>query len=118
MVKAEGVTLEGLTIAFLVSKEGIEQVELTTPWEAVLRANAMPRLISPQKGTVQAFRHLDKADTFTVDETAGDADANVHVRSRDIPSLEDARERIRVAPTVDHTRSAIVLSRLVHRNFD
>ena len=48
----------------------------------------------------------------------GDADAIVHVRSRDIPSLEDALERIRVAPTVDHTRSAIVLSRLVHRSYD
>jgi DNA-binding Lrp family transcriptional regulator len=48
----------------------------------------------------------------------GDADAIVHVRSRDIPSLEDALERIRVAPTVDHTRSAIVLSRLVHRSSD
>lgn len=48
----------------------------------------------------------------------GDADAIVHVRSRDIPSLEDALERIRVAPSVDHTRSAIVLSRLVHRRYD
>ena len=69
-------TLEGQTIAFLVSKEGIEQVELTTPWEAVRRAGGKPRLISVQKGTVQAFRHLDKADTFTVDETAADADAS------------------------------------------
>jgi DNA-binding Lrp family transcriptional regulator len=48
----------------------------------------------------------------------GDADAIVHVRSRDIPSLEDALERIRVAPSVDHTRSAIVLSRLVHRSYE
>lgn len=49
---------------------------------------------------------------------SGDADAIVHVRSRDIPGLEDALERIRVAPTVDHTRSAIVMSRLVHRHYD
>lgn len=48
----------------------------------------------------------------------GEADAIVHVRSRDIPSLEDALERIRVAPSVDHTRSAIVLSRLVHRSYE
>jgi DNA-binding Lrp family transcriptional regulator len=48
----------------------------------------------------------------------GDADAIVHVRSRDIPGLEDALERIRIAPTVDHTRSAIVLSRLVQRSYD
>ncbi|WP_375400889.1 Lrp/AsnC family transcriptional regulator [uncultured Amnibacterium sp.] len=43
----------------------------------------------------------------------GSADAIVHMRSRDIPSLELALERVRVAPNVDHTRSAIVLSRLV-----
>jgi DNA-binding Lrp family transcriptional regulator len=48
----------------------------------------------------------------------GSADAIVHMRSRDIPSLEDALERVRVAPNVDHTRSAIVLSRLIHRSND
>lgn len=48
----------------------------------------------------------------------GSADAIVHLRSRDIPSLEDALERLRIAPNVDHTRSAIVLSRLVQRNTD
>ena len=46
----------------------------------------------------------------------GSADAIVHMRSRDIPSLELALERVRVAPNVDHTRSAIVLSRLIHRS--
>ena len=48
----------------------------------------------------------------------GSADAIVHMRSRDIASLEVALERLRLAPNVDHTRSAIVLSRLVHRNHD
>ena len=48
----------------------------------------------------------------------GSADAVVLLRSRDIPSLEDALEKVRVAPSVDHTRSAIVLSRLIHRNYD
>lgn len=48
----------------------------------------------------------------------GSADAIVRLRSRDIPSLEDALERVRIAPSVDHTRSAIVLSRLVHRTTD
>jgi DNA-binding Lrp family transcriptional regulator len=45
----------------------------------------------------------------------GSADAIVHIRSRDIPSLEDALERVRIAPNVDHTRSAIVLSNLIRR---
>ncbi len=48
----------------------------------------------------------------------GSADAMVHIRSRNIPSLEDALERVRIAPSVDHTRSAIVLSHLIHRNHD
>ena len=48
----------------------------------------------------------------------GSADAIVHIRSRDIPSLEDALERVRIAPSVDHTRSAIVLSHLIHRSYD
>lgn len=45
----------------------------------------------------------------------GSADAIVHMRSRDIASLELALERVRVAPNVEHTRSAIVLSKLIHR---
>ncbi|CAD5990086.1 Lrp/AsnC family transcriptional regulator [Agreia sp. PsM10] len=45
----------------------------------------------------------------------GSADAIVHMRSRDIPSLELALEKVRIAPNVDHTRSAIVLSNLIRR---
>ena len=57
----------------------------------------------------------DVVDAGTV---TGSADAIVHMRSRDIPSLDIALERVRVAPNVDHTRSAIVLSRLIHRTHD
>jgi len=66
--------LTGKTIAFLVAAEGIEQVELTSPWEAVEQAGGTPRLISPEAGEVQAFEHLDKADTFQVDVTVEAAD--------------------------------------------
>ncbi|MWB97953.1 Lrp/AsnC family transcriptional regulator [Agromyces seonyuensis] len=48
----------------------------------------------------------------------GDADAVLQMRARDISTLEDALERVRIAPNVDHTRSAIVLSRLVNRPRD
>ena len=48
----------------------------------------------------------------------GSADAIVHMRSRDIASLEIALEKVRLAPNVDHTRSAIVLSRLIHRTIE
>jgi protease I len=66
--------LQGKTIAFLVAQEGIEQAELTGPWEAVEQAGGTPRLLAPDSGQVQAFNHLDKADTFDVDQTVGDAD--------------------------------------------
>jgi len=66
--------LQGRTVAFLVASEGIEQVELTGPWQAVEQAGGTPRLLSPDSGSVQAFNHLDKADTFEVDQTVADAD--------------------------------------------
>ena len=56
--------LNGKKIAFLVANEGIEQVELTRPWQAVEEAGGEPVLAAPKTGEVQAFNHLDKADAF------------------------------------------------------
>jgi protease I len=66
--------LTGRTIAFLVANEGIEQVELTEPWNAVEAAGGTPKLLSVESGKVQAFHHLDKGDTFAVDTVVADAD--------------------------------------------
>jgi protease I len=66
--------LDGKTIAFLAT-EGVEQVELTEPWQAVEEAGGRPELVSLEEGQVQAFNHLDKGDTFQVDHAVGDADA-------------------------------------------
>ncbi|MBA3234318.1 MAG: type 1 glutamine amidotransferase [Propionibacteriales bacterium] len=66
--------LAGKTIAFAVAGEGIEQVELTEPWRAVEEAGGTPKLLSSESGTVQAYNHLDKADTFDVDATFAQAD--------------------------------------------
>ena len=55
-------------VAFLVAPEGVEQVELTDPWEAVLAAGGTPQIVSTQSGRIQAFNHLDKSDTFPVDK--------------------------------------------------
>ena len=68
--------LKGKRIAFLVAPEGIEQVELTEPWKAVEAEDGQPELISADEGEVQAFNHLDKADTFTVDHKVTNADAS------------------------------------------
>jgi protease I len=67
--------LQGKRIAFVVAHEGVEQVELTEPWKAVESEGGKPELISTEEGEVQAFNHLDKADTFAVDRTVQDADA-------------------------------------------
>jgi protease I len=64
--------LNGKTIAFLVAQEGIEQVELTDPWKKVEESGGRPILVAPESGTVQAFDHLDAADTFDVDRTTAD----------------------------------------------
>ncbi len=74
MTKDASRALQGRTVAFLVAAEGIEQVELTEPWQAVEEAGGTPKLVSPEAGTVQAFHHLDKADTFAVDVSAQEAD--------------------------------------------
>ncbi|MFC8078478.1 type 1 glutamine amidotransferase domain-containing protein [Streptomyces sp. NPDC057307] len=62
-----------MRVAFLVAPEGVEQVELTEPWQAVLDAGGEPVLVSTESGEVQAFNHLDKADSFPVDRTVAAA---------------------------------------------
>ena len=61
--------LENKKVAFLVAAEGIEQVELTEPWKAVEQGGGHPHLLvaGGDAKQVQAFNHLDKADTFDVD---------------------------------------------------
>ncbi|OKI61783.1 type 1 glutamine amidotransferase domain-containing protein [Streptomyces sp. MJM1172] len=73
-----------MRIAFLVAPEGVEEIELTEPWKAVLDAGWEARLVSTEPGTVQAYDHLDKAGTHPVDDvldssapSAGDFDALV-----------------------------------------
>jgi len=66
--------LAGAEVAFLVANEGIEQVELTEPWQAVEKAGGRPVLVAPEEGEVQAFNHLDKAERFPVDVTVSQAD--------------------------------------------
>jgi protease I len=64
--------LAGKKIAFITANEGVEQVELQRPWDAVKEAGGTPFLAAPKPDKVQAFKHLDKADTFTPDMTTAD----------------------------------------------
>jgi protease I len=68
--------ISGKRIAFLIANEGVEQVELIRPWDAVKEAGAEPELITPEGGEVQAFNHLDKGDRFSSDKSVDQADGN------------------------------------------
>ncbi len=60
-------------VAFLVATEGIEEIELTSPWKAVQEAGFTPELLSTDSGEVQAFNHLDRAGAYKVDREVSGA---------------------------------------------
>ncbi|MFC4031913.1 type 1 glutamine amidotransferase domain-containing protein [Streptomyces polygonati] len=62
--------------AFLVAPEGVEQIELTSPWDALATTGETPQLLSTAPGSVQAFNHLDKGATFPVDMTVDQVSAD------------------------------------------
>ncbi|MBS3805083.1 MAG: type 1 glutamine amidotransferase [Oleiphilaceae bacterium] len=66
--------LKGKSIAFLAT-HGVEQIELTRPWQEFMDAGADLQLISLNAGRIDAYHHLDKGDTFEVDKPVGDARA-------------------------------------------
>ncbi len=65
--------LNGKQVAVLAA-DGVEQVELDQPWQALVDAGAEPRLVSLEPGTITAFQHIDKGDPKTVDVALADAD--------------------------------------------
>ena len=67
--------LKGRRVAILAA-EGVEQIELTRPREAVEKAGAETDLVSLEIGQIQAMEHIDRGDCFTVDRTVGDVSAD------------------------------------------
>jgi protease I len=67
--------LEHMKVAFLVANEGIEEIQLLEPWQAVVNAAGQPELIAPRRGLVETMRHLDRADRFPVDRTTDEVAA-------------------------------------------
>jgi len=66
--------LEGQKIAVLAT-DGVEEVELTNPVEALKREGAEVEVVSNKSGTIQAFRHYDKGGQIPVDAALETADA-------------------------------------------
>jgi len=65
--------LSGKTIAVLAT-DGVEQVELDQPWQALVDAGAEPRLIGLAAGTLTAYDHIVEGEEKTVDLAVADAD--------------------------------------------
>jgi len=72
---AQSTALNGKTVAFLAT-DGVEQVELTSPWEAILAAGARPVLVSLEPGTITAMQSdWEHGESFEVDTAVKDARA-------------------------------------------
>lgn len=67
-----GEKLKGKKIAILAT-DGVEEVELTKPREAIEQAGAQTELLSLQDGEIQAFEHLDHGGRLKVDKIVRDA---------------------------------------------
>ena len=70
--------LNGKKVAMLVTN-GFEQVELTSPRDALEQAGAEVHIVSPDSGEVKAWNHSDWGESFGVDKTLEDAsEADYH----------------------------------------
>lgn len=62
-------------IAFLATN-GVEQVELTQPWNEIKAAGASVELVSLETGEIQAMNgDINKGDTFKIDKSVDDVQA-------------------------------------------
>ncbi len=57
----------------------------------------------------------DNPEIIAAYTVTGEADALLHLRTRDTAHLETVLERVRMAPFVQQTKSVLVLSRLIDR---
>jgi protease I len=67
--------LNGKKIAILV-EDGFEQVELTSPKQALEEAGAMTHIISPKRDKVKGWEHTKWGQEFPVDVAIEQANAN------------------------------------------
>ncbi len=67
--------LNGKRVAFIAT-DGVEQSELSTPWQAARDAGAMTELISLKSGEIQGVVHMQKGQAFRVDRTFDTANAD------------------------------------------
>lgn len=66
--------LQGKRIAAVIT-DGFEQVELTSPRDALRQAGAIVELVSPKTNRAQGWNHFEKGDTFPIDVPIAQAKA-------------------------------------------
>jgi len=66
--------LKGRKVALLAT-DGVEQVELTAPWNALKQAGADLTLLSDKAGEIQSTNQGEKGDRFPVDALVSNASA-------------------------------------------
>jgi protease I len=65
--------LGGMKVAVLAT-DGVEQVELDRPWQALEEAGAEPELVSLEAGSITTYDHIDPSETRSVDAVVSSAD--------------------------------------------
>ncbi|HSP34532.1 MAG TPA: type 1 glutamine amidotransferase domain-containing protein [Thermoanaerobaculia bacterium] len=60
----------------ILATDGFEQIELTSPKEALEKAGNKCLVVSPRSGEIQGFKHHDKADKIKVDLELSKANPN------------------------------------------
>lgn len=68
-------SLSGKKVAFLAT-DGVEQSELSRPWQEIKESGAEVVLVSLKEGTIQGYTHAEKGDVFQVDATIGNLSAD------------------------------------------
>ncbi|HEY3630474.1 MAG TPA: type 1 glutamine amidotransferase domain-containing protein [Jatrophihabitantaceae bacterium] len=90
--------LSGKRVAFLVANVGVEQVELTSPWQAVKDAGGEPALLAPETGKVQAVQgDLNHGDNFEATQAVGDAHADDYA-ALVLPGGVASPDKLRIVP--------------------
>lgn len=88
--------LSGRTVAILAA-DGVEQVELTAPMQALKQARATVVIVSLKAGVIQGYINDEKADTFSVDRLTADVSAR-DFDALVIPGGERSTEALRATP--------------------
>jgi protease I len=90
--------LNGKTIAILAT-DGVEQIELTSPRDALTKEGAKIEIISLSPGEIQGFNHLNPADKLKVDKSLGQANP-VDYDGLVLPGGANNPDQLRTKPEV------------------